>query len=65
MTADDLIVREPLTPVRLGVRYRVTRHGRSLQPVFAGLWRWGRVHLARPGAVDGTVAFSPARLPPA
>ena len=63
MMADDLIVRESLTPTRLGVRYRVSRHGRSLQPVFATLWRWGRAHLARVGAVDGTVAFSPARLP--
>ena len=61
MTVDDLIVREPLTPARLGVRYRVTRHGRSLQPVFAMLWSWGRSHLARAGALDGTRAFSPAR----
>jgi DNA-binding HxlR family transcriptional regulator len=60
MTVDDLIVREPLTPARLGVRYRVTRHGRSLQPVFATLWQWGRAHLARAGAADGTVAFGPA-----
>ena len=60
MTMDDLIVRELLTPARLGVRYRVTRHGRSLQPVFATLWRWGRAHLARTRAVDGTVAFGPA-----
>ena len=37
MMADDLIVRESLTPTRLGVRYRVSRHGRPLQPVFATL----------------------------
>jgi DNA-binding HxlR family transcriptional regulator len=61
MVADDLIAREPLTPARFGVRYRVTRHGRSLRPVFAALWRWGRAHLARAGSVDGTIAFSPAR----
>jgi len=47
MIADDLIVREPLKPARLGVRYRLARHGHSLEPVFLTLWRWGRAHLAR------------------
>src|SRR5947209_18054228 len=59
MMADDLIVREELSPRRLGVRYRVTGHGRSLQPVFASLWRWGKSHLTRAGAKRGTIALSP------
>ena len=47
MVADDLIVREELRPARLGVRYDVTAHGRSLEPVFETLWQWGKQHLAR------------------
>ena len=61
MIADDLISREQLAPARLGVRYRVTRHGRSLGPVFGALWNWGRTHLARDGASHGTMAASPGR----
>jgi len=60
MMADDLVVREELAPRRLGVRYRVTAHGRSLGPVFEALWRWGRTHLARDGALRGTLQRSPA-----
>ena len=59
MMADDLIVREELSPRRLGVRYRVTGHGRSLRPVFAMLWQWGKSHLRRAGANRGTVAVNP------
>jgi DNA-binding HxlR family transcriptional regulator len=60
MMADDLVVREELAPRRLGVRYRVTAHGRSLAPVFTVLWQWGKTHLARTSATRGTVALSPA-----
>ena len=60
MIADDLIHREERAPRRLGVRYRVTTHGRSLGPVFTVLWQWGRTHLARDGAMRGTLAMSPA-----
>jgi DNA-binding HxlR family transcriptional regulator len=60
MVADDLIAREELAPRRLGVRYRVTPHGRSLGPVFTVLWQWGKTHLGRTGAMRGTVAVSPA-----
>ena len=60
MLADDLIVRDELSPRRLGVRYRVTPYGKSLAPVFAKLWRWGQSHLARTGADRGTIAVSPA-----
>jgi DNA-binding HxlR family transcriptional regulator len=63
MMADDLIDREELAPRQLGVRYRVTEHGRSLGPVFLALWQWGKTHLARGGAMRGTVATAPASLP--
>ena len=63
MLADDLISREELVPQRLGVRYRLTRHGRSLLPVFDALWRWGTRHLARPRASAGTLAVAPSTSP--
>jgi len=59
MVADDLIAREDLVPARLGVKYRVTPYGRSLQPVFATLWRWGKCHLARQSASRGTLVAAP------
>lgn len=61
MLADDLIARQELRPARLGTRYSVTAHGRSLGPVFETLWLWGRQHLARPDAARGTVAAPPRR----
>jgi DNA-binding HxlR family transcriptional regulator len=39
MMADDLVARQELIPSRLGVRYRLTPHGRSLTPVFNALWQ--------------------------
>ena len=59
MQADGLVSRVPLTPARLGVRYSVTPYGRTLGPVFDELWRWGRRHLARPGAAGGTLVVPP------
>jgi DNA-binding HxlR family transcriptional regulator len=59
MVADDLIAREVLVPARLGVRYRVTPYGRSLDPVFEALWRWGKGHVARDGASRGTLVAAP------
>jgi DNA-binding HxlR family transcriptional regulator len=59
MIADDLVARQELEPSRLGVRYRLTPHGRSLMSVFDALWRWGTRHLARPGARLGTTASAP------
>src|SRR6185503_289876 len=38
MMADDLVARQELIPSRLGVRYRLTPHGRSLTPFFNALW---------------------------
>src|SRR5215212_9756025 len=59
MIADDLVARQELSPARLGVRYRLTPHGRSLMPVFQALWSWGTRHLARSGPRRGTIASSP------
>ena len=59
MVADDLIAREERVPARLGVRYHVTPYGRSLEPVFEALWRWGNRHLARQGASRGTLVAAP------
>jgi DNA-binding HxlR family transcriptional regulator len=61
MMADDLVVCEWLTPKRLGVRYAVTPHGRSLGPVFEMLWRWGTRHLSRRDARRGTRVAPPLR----
>jgi DNA-binding HxlR family transcriptional regulator len=63
MIADDLVARQELKPLRLGVRYRLTPHGRSLMPVFDALWRWGTRHLARPRARLGTLALAPTARP--
>ena len=60
MMADDLVMCEPLMPKRLGVRYAVTPHGRSLGPVFEALWRWGTRHLARRDAHHGTIVTPPS-----
>ena len=60
MTADDVVSRDPRDLTAHGVvRYRVTEHGRSLEPVFESLWLWGRQHLQHPRAAGGTRAFSP------
>ena len=64
MMADDLVARDELKPQRLGVRYRLTPHGRSLLPVFNELWQWGTRHLARPRASRGTLAIAPSRYIP-
>jgi DNA-binding HxlR family transcriptional regulator len=59
MQSDSLIQRRPLTPAVRGVRYQLTRYGRTLMPVFGALGRWGLRHLARPDAADGTVVMPP------
>ena len=61
MIADDLVGREDLEPKHLGVRYSVTPYGRSLEPVFGELWRWGKRHLARRTAWRGTMVAAPSR----
>ena len=61
MMADDLVSRDPRDASSGVVRYRVTRHGRSLAPVFNSLWSWGRQHLQHPRAAGGTRALPPGR----
>jgi DNA-binding HxlR family transcriptional regulator len=63
MEADGLVVRQRLTPARLGVRYGVTRYGRTLGPVFEALWYWGRRHIARREAGGGTLVAAPRSRP--
>jgi DNA-binding HxlR family transcriptional regulator len=60
MQADNLVVRYPLTPATLGVRYQLTPYGRTLGPVFEILWRWGVRHVARTSAERGTLVTPPA-----
>jgi DNA-binding HxlR family transcriptional regulator len=64
LVADGVIVRQELTPARLGVRYRVTPYGRTLSPVFESLWQWGRRHLDRAGGPRGTRVLPPVSGPP-
>jgi DNA-binding HxlR family transcriptional regulator len=59
MVADGLVVKHSLTPARLGVRYAITRYGRTLGPVFETLWRWGSRHIARRDAELGTLVTAP------
>ena len=59
MEADGLVIRRPLTPAHLGVRYGITRYGRTLGPVLEVLWCWGRRHVARRDAHLGTLVTSP------
>jgi DNA-binding HxlR family transcriptional regulator len=63
MEADGLVVKRSLTPSYLGVRYGVTRYGRTLAPVFETLWLWGRGHLARRHAHLGTLVTAPRSVP--
>jgi DNA-binding HxlR family transcriptional regulator len=58
MTTDDLVGRAPRASAHLGVHYFITPYGRTLEPVFETLWRWGRDHLAR-GTMGGTLATAP------
>ena len=58
LAADDLVGRAARGPAHLGVKYFVTPYGRTLEPVFETLWRWGRHHLDR-GTEHGTLATPP------
>lgn len=59
MVADGLVARRVLAPTSAGVRYRITPYGRTLDPVFQALWRWGTSHLARRYAARGTLVRPP------
>jgi DNA-binding HxlR family transcriptional regulator len=61
LESDHLVVRRPLTPARLGVRYQLTPYAATLKPVFGELLKWGTAHLARAGSADGTRISPPAR----
>lgn len=51
--AAGLIVRSIRTkPLR--VCYRLTKHGRTLGPVFDSLWLWGKRHLARMARLESS-----------
>lgn len=56
MQADGLVERESLSPRSAGVRYSITPYGRTLEPVFETLWRWGGAHrtLDRVSASEGS-----------
>ena len=47
LEADGIVARAEWRTRTLRVRYRLTRHGRTLGPVFETLWAWGVQHLAR------------------
>ena len=59
MQADGRVRRELLQPAQLGTRYHLTPYGRTLEPVFTTLWRWGVRHLVRKDAEQGTVVKPP------
>jgi DNA-binding HxlR family transcriptional regulator len=64
LEADDLVVKRQLSPRVKGVRYSLTAHGHSLDPVFSMLWEWGTRHLRRPGG-SGTRIAPPGTAEPA
>jgi DNA-binding HxlR family transcriptional regulator len=47
LEADGIVARSVREAPERGVRYRMTRYGRTLGPVFEALWAWGDRHLAR------------------
>lgn len=47
LEAHGVVTRSVEQKPTLRVRYRLTPHGRTLDPVFESLWAWGVVHLAR------------------
>ena len=50
LEADDLVKRYAAPRPGLRVRYQLTPHGRTLEPVFESLWAWGVAHLAHSDA---------------
>ena len=52
LEADGIVARAAQRTPRLRVRYRLTRHGRTIGPVFETLWTWGVRHLARDSAAS-------------
>jgi DNA-binding HxlR family transcriptional regulator len=60
MEADGLVRKHTRAGPVVAVRYRLTPYGHSLAPVFRALAVWGRRHLERATAVEGTIVRSPA-----
>ena len=46
LETDDLVARIAAPKPGFRVQYRVTPHGKTLQPVLECLWTWGAMHLA-------------------
>jgi DNA-binding HxlR family transcriptional regulator len=45
LEANGLVARSVREKPALRVQYQVTRHGKTLGPVFETLWTWGMLHL--------------------
>jgi DNA-binding HxlR family transcriptional regulator len=45
LESNGLVQKSASPGPRPGVRYELTRHGRTLEPVFEALWAWGASHL--------------------
>ena len=54
LEADGLVARCPAPKQGLRVRYQVTLHGKTLEPVFECLWTWGVMHLSHMNSADGS-----------
>jgi len=52
LEADDLVFRIAAPKPGLRVQYKVTPHGKTLQPVLECLWTWGVTHLSRMNMVS-------------
>ena len=61
LEADNLVVRRPLAPARLGVSYELTPYAATLNPVFNQLLKWGSEHLSRADTSQGTRLSPPGR----
>jgi DNA-binding HxlR family transcriptional regulator len=52
LSENHLVTREVVSEKPFRVRYSLTEHGRSLEPVIDAMRDWGREHLAEPDGVD-------------
>ncbi|MFC6873406.1 winged helix-turn-helix transcriptional regulator [Halobellus marinus] len=52
LSENHLVTREVISEKPFRVRYSLTEHGRSLEPVIDAMRDWGREHLAEPDGVD-------------
>ncbi len=54
LEAAGLVAHRVQTVPTLRVKYRLTKYGRTLGPVFEILWRWGTRHLERPRSLKNS-----------